>query len=88
RWSRSKSIRMGPVSIARGSRAKGERFSYLGDKRIKAKWGKLFWCPVCGYEAHADFNASVNVHHSFYREWHWRPCHAKVQSPPMGGGGT
>ena len=68
--------------------AKGERFSYLGDKRIKAKWGKLFWCPVCHYEANADFNASVNVHHSFYREWHWLPRHAKVQPPSMGGDGT
>jgi putative transposase len=60
--------------------AKGERFSYRGDKRIREKWGKLFACPVCQYEAHADFNASVNVHRSFYREWHWQP-HLK---PPSG----
>src|SRR5215469_15072713 len=53
--------------------AKGERFSYRSGKRLKEPWGKLFWCPVCCYEAQADFNASVNVHHSFYREWHWRP---------------
>ncbi len=52
--------------------AKGERFSYRGSKRIGAKWGKLFRCPVCQYEANADFNASVNVHRSFYREWHWK----------------
>jgi hypothetical protein len=52
--------------------AKGERFSYRGGKRITEKWGKLFFCPVCQYEANADFNASVNVHHSFYREWHWQ----------------
>jgi len=52
---------------------KGERFSYREGKRLKAKWGKLFWCPHCGYEAHADFNASVNMHHSFCQEWHWQP---------------
>jgi Putative transposase DNA-binding domain len=52
--------------------AKGERFSYRGGKRITEKWGKLFSCPVCHYEVNADFNASVNVHHSFYREWHWQ----------------
>ena len=61
---------MGHRSIVRGSRAKGERFSYRGGKRIAEKWGKLFWCPVCHYEAHADFNGSANVHRSFYREWH------------------
>src|SRR6266446_4841923 len=53
--------------------AKGERFSHRGGKRIREKWGKLFFCPVCHYEANADFNASVNVHRSFYREWHWQP---------------
>jgi len=53
--------------------AKGERFSNLGGKCIQAKWGKLFRCPVCHYEANADFNASVNVHRSFFHEWHWRP---------------
>jgi transposase len=51
--------------------SKGERFSYRSGKRIKEKWGKLFWCPVCHYEASADFNASANTHHSFYRELHW-----------------
>jgi putative transposase len=25
------------------------------------------------YEAQADFNASVNVHHSFFQELHWQP---------------
>ena len=59
--------------------AKGERFSYLGGKRIQAKWGKLFRCPVCHYETNADFNASVNVHRSFYREWHWQP---RKKPPP------
>jgi hypothetical protein len=60
--------------------ARGERFSYRGGKRLKEKWGKLFGCPVCHYEAHADFNASVNVHRSFYREWHWQPR----KKPPPG----
>jgi hypothetical protein len=59
--------------------AKGERFSYRGGKRIREKWGKLFSCPVCHYEANADFNASVNVHRSFYREWHWQP---RKKPPP------
>ncbi len=53
--------------------AKGERFSNLGGKRITVKWGKLFGCPVCHYEVQADFNASVNLHHSFSREYHWQP---------------
>src|SRR5215469_18160848 len=58
--------------------AKGERFSYRGGQRIVEQWGKLFFCPVCHYEANADFNASVNVNHSFYREWRWRPRQAKA----------
>src|SRR5215472_9841900 len=89
--SRSKSIRTGPVSIVRGSRAKGERFSYRGGKRIVEQWGKLFGCPVCHYEANADFNASVNVHHSFYREWHWQLRQVKAlkaPSPPVTADGT
>ena len=53
--------------------AKGERFSYRGGQRVKEKWGKLFFCPSCCYEVHADWNASVNVHHSFYHELHWQP---------------
>lgn len=53
--------------------AKGERFSCRGNERIKEKWGKLFRCPTCLYEVQADFNASVNVHHSFYGEYHWQP---------------
>jgi IS605 OrfB family transposase len=60
--------------------AKGERFSSRSGTRIQEQWGKLFRCPVCHYEAHADFNASVNVHRSFYREWHWQP--RKKQPPP------
>ena len=52
--------------------AKGERFSLRAGKRIKERWGKLFWCPHCRYEAHADWNGSVNVHHSFFHEFHWR----------------
>jgi len=53
--------------------AKGERFSYLDGQRVKMKGGKLFCCPHCGYQVNADFNASVNVHHSFYQEFHWQP---------------
>ena len=52
--------------------AKGERFSYRGGRRVKEKWGKLFGCAVCHYEANADWNASVNVHHSFFNELHWQ----------------
>jgi len=78
---------MGHRSIVR-SRAKGERFSYRGGKRIAEKWGKLFWCPVCHYEAHADFNGSANVHRSFYREWHWRPRQAKAPPPSRVEAGT
>jgi IS605 OrfB family transposase len=52
---------------------KGERFSLRAGKRIKEPWGKLFWCPHCRYEAHADWNSSVNVHHSFFNEFHWQP---------------
>jgi transposase len=53
--------------------ARGERFSSRGNERIKACWGKLFWCPICHYEAQADYNASANIHRSFYREYHWKP---------------
>ncbi len=52
---------------------KGVRFTYQAGQRIAGKGGKLFFCPVCHYECHADFNASVNVHHSFFREYHWQP---------------
>ncbi len=61
--------------------AKGERFSMLGGKRIKAKWGKLFECPVCYYQTNADQNASKNMHHSFYNEWHWHPRNTAPPSP-------
>jgi putative transposase len=53
--------------------AKGMRFSLLAGQRVKGRGGKLFFCPVCHYECHADFNASCNVHHSFFREFHWQP---------------
>ena len=53
--------------------SRGERFSLRDGKRIQVKWGKLFCCPVCQYEANADWNASVNVHHSFFGELHWQP---------------
>ena len=53
--------------------AKGERFSYQQGQLIFVKWGKLFYCPHCHYEVNADWNASTNVHHSFYGEYHWQP---------------
>ena len=53
--------------------AKGERFSYRNGQRVKERGGKLFSCPECHYEANADFNASANMHHSFYYELHWQP---------------
>src|SRR5260370_27311044 len=56
---------------------KGERFSIRGGKRIKEPWGKLFWCPHCRYEAHADCDGSADVHHSFFNEFHWQPRHTK-----------
>ncbi len=52
---------------------KGVRFTYQAEQRVMGKGGKLFFCPACHYECHADFNASVNVHHSFFREFHWQP---------------
>lgn len=58
--------------------SKGERFSYQKGERAKEKGGKLFYCPVCQYEVNADFNASVNTHHSFYSEYHWQPQEKKV----------
>jgi transposase len=45
--------------------ARGERFSRSGQTCTVQRGGKLFRCPACGYEAQADFNASVNVHHSY-----------------------
>ena len=52
--------------------ARGERFSSRNGAWVKEKWGKVFRCPVCHYEANADQNASKNMHHSFYHEWHWQ----------------
>jgi len=52
---------------------KGVRFTYQAGQRVAGKGGKLFFCPVCHYECHADFNASCNVHHSFFHEVHWQP---------------
>jgi IS605 OrfB family transposase len=53
--------------------AKGMRFSLVAGQRITGKGGKLFFCSSCHYECQADFNASVNVHHSFFAEYHWQP---------------
>jgi IS605 OrfB family transposase len=52
---------------------RGVRFTSQSGRRVIGKGGKLFFCPACHYECHADFNASVNVHHSFFREFHWQP---------------
>ncbi len=55
----------------------GVRFTYQAGQRVTDRGGKLFYCPSCHYECHADFNASVNVHHSFFREFHWQPRERK-----------
>ena len=60
---------------------KGERFSHVGGKRVKCKWGKLFYCPHCKRIVNADFNASANMHHSFYNEFHWE--FKKKKSPQV-----
>jgi IS605 OrfB family transposase len=52
---------------------KGVRFTLRQGQRVPGKGGKLFFCPHCRYECHADFNGSCNVHHSFFREYHWQP---------------
>jgi IS605 OrfB family transposase len=65
--------------------AKGERFSSRNGVWVKEKWGKIFRCPVCHYQANADQNASVNMHHSFYNEWHWqRKLKPSPQAAPSG----
>ena len=64
--------------------ARGERFSRSGQSCTVHRGGKLFRCPVCGYEAQADFNASVNVHHSFWQEWHWHPRKKPPPKKPSG----
>jgi putative transposase len=53
--------------------AKGQRFSLRAGKRSISRGGKLFRCPFCLYEVQADFNASVNIHHAFFGEYHWHP---------------
>jgi len=65
--------------------ARGERFSSSHGVWVKEKWGKICRCPVCQYEANADHNASVNMHHSFYNEWHWqRKLKPSPQAAPSG----
>jgi len=56
---------------------RGVRFTYQAGQRVPGTGGKLFFCSACRYECHADFNASVNVHHSFFREFHWQPRQRK-----------
>jgi transposase len=65
--------------------AKGERFSYRNGVWVTEKWGKVFRCAKCGYEANADHNASVNMYHSFYREWHWQQKKIPPPSPVPSG---
>jgi transposase len=65
--------------------AKGERFSVRGSQRVKERVGKLYRCSVCGYEAHADHNASVNLHHSFFGELCW--LKKSKPTPDRNGGG-
>lgn len=60
--------------------SRDERFSLRNGQRVKERGGKLFQCLNCQYEAHADYNASVNLHRSFYREYHWQP-HSKAGYP-------
>jgi len=65
--------------------AKGARFSSHNGEWVKEKWGKIFRCPVCQYQANADHNASVTMHHSFFREWHWQPKKKPPASPVPSG---
>jgi transposase len=62
--------------------ARGERFSIRAGRRQSERGGKLFRCLTCGYEAQADHNASVNLHHSFYGEFCWQ----KKPRVPKGSG--
>jgi transposase len=83
RYAREKAYALGVVTVETNPHgtsqycsrcgARGERFSNLNGTRVTLKWGKLLRCPVCHYEAQADFNASSNLHHSFYGEYHWQP---------------
>jgi hypothetical protein len=65
--------------------AKGKRFFFQSGKRIFVKWGSLFWCEKCHYEANADHNASVNTHHSLYHELHWEWRDKKRSKPASPG---
>lgn len=60
---------------------KGERFSHVNGKREVHKGGKLFYCKSCGYTVNADYNASVNIHRSFYKEFHWEWKENKKKKP-------
>lgn len=62
--------------------AKGERFSQVNGQPQVCQGGRLFRCLACGYEVQADFNASVNIHHSFYSELHWQPRSPSGESRP------
>jgi IS605 OrfB family transposase len=48
----------------------GARFNLDANRQfIHDNCGKLFHCFKCGYQANADFNASVNLHKIFYGEF-------------------
>lgn len=57
----------------------------MAGQRVPGTGGKLFSCPACRYECHADFNASVNVYHSFFREFHWQPRDPKQRLHALSG---
>ena len=48
--------------------AKGERFSYRHGKRVKQKWGKLFGCQVCHYEAIRSLRRTASEGRSLWRD--------------------
>ena len=57
----------------------GERFSLVDEKVCVYKGGKLFRCKKYNYTTHSDFNASVNIHRSFYKEYHWQRKKKKTE---------
>src|SRR5258708_3653743 len=67
------------------SGSKAERFYFRSGQRIVEQWGKLCFWPVCHYQANADHNASVNMHHAFYHEMHWAWREKKRVGPAPSG---
>jgi transposase len=52
-----------PKRFIRMSSTKCNKCYYINEKN---RWGRKFKCLKCGYQANADFNASVNIAKSFY----------------------